>query len=85
MIHGERSFITSYIVKLLPRDVTFRFSVTMDYIFRTSASGMFPLSSSSGYVDVHLGGRNFIREARSMILIISSFSTRITEICYRRR
>jgi len=48
MIHDERSFIMSYTVDVtLPRDVTFRFSVTLDYIYAYVEHGFLFLSSSA--------------------------------------
>lgn len=87
MIHSERSFIMSHTVDVtLPRDVTFRFSVTLDYIFAYTSSTVYTLSLLLRLtLNVHLFSEGyFTRETRSMILIISSFSARITEICYRR-
>jgi hypothetical protein len=88
VIHGEGSFITSYIAglhclgMLLSASVSRRITSSVRRYTRVSTPFPCPLAARASAPSFEGG---FIRGTCSMILIISSLPTRITEICYRRR
>jgi len=88
VIHGEGSFITSYIAglhclgMLLSASVSRRITSSVRRYTRVPTLFSCPLAARASAPSFEEG---FIRGTCSMILIISSLPMRITEICYCRR